>query len=531
MNDMDTLVKAEELDVAAAVEVAEDAVQDAPSAVAELSSEAEPLVNSADASVETVGEAVAEAETVEAEVAEAMEIVAVAEGDPVLDIVEETVVVEPTADQDDEVIETVEAVLDEEDHSVPAVDVIDFDEFVDLAEEDAAEFTMSSMADLVDDFQYKPLKAGDVRDGIIVSISASEILVDVGAKSEGFVHQREMERLGKEYLDSLNVGDSVVVYVVRPEDRDGNVVLSMSRAQQERDWREAEALLESGEVFESAVIGFNRGGVICRVGKVRGFIPASQLVTKGEIKPDTTEDNRYASMVGKSLWLKVVELDRKRNRLILSERLAQRERRRGRKDELLGELKKGDVRKGRISSLAKFGAFVDLGGADGLIHLSELSWSRVNHPNEVIQVGDEVQVFVLNVDRDRKRIGLSLRRLEPEPWSVVHDRYSVGQIVEGIITKLASFGAFARVDGTLEGLIHISELANHRVTHPREVVKEGDVLNLRVIRIDPARRRMGLSLKRAAEEEYAEVDWRAAEMEEDDDVVTDWAIAGEEDDD
>jgi small subunit ribosomal protein S1 len=544
---MDTLVKAEELDGAAAVEAAEDAVQDAASAVADLSSEVEPLVNSADASVEMVGEALAEAETVEVEGAEVMEIVegvedapvldsveetvVVAEGDQVLEIVEETIVaVETEAGHDVEVSETVEAVVVEEDHAVPAVDEIDFDEFVDLAEEDAAEFTMSSMADLVDDFQYKPLKAGDVRDGIIVSISPSEILVDVGAKSEGFVHQREMERMGKEYLDSLNVGDSVVVYVVRPEDRDGNVVLSIGRAQQERDWREAEALLESGEVFESAVIGFNRGGVICRVGKVRGFIPASQLVTKGEIKPDTTEDNRYASMVGKSLWLKVVELDRKRNRLILSERLAQRERRRGRKDELLGELKKGDVRTGRISSLAKFGAFVDLGGADGLIHLSELSWSRVNHPNEVIQVGDEVQVYVLNVDRDRKRIGLSLRRLEPEPWSVVHDRYSVGQVVEGVITKLASFGAFARVDGTLEGLIHISELANHRVTHPREVVKEGDVLNLRVIRIDPARRRMGLSLKRATEEEYAEVDWRAAELA-DDDSATDWAIAGEEDDD
>ncbi len=184
------------------------------------------------------------------------------------------------------------------------------------------------------------------------------------------------------------------------------------------------------------------------------------------------------------------------------------------------------MRKGRISSLAKFGAFVDLGGADGLIHLSELSWSRVNHPNEVIQVGDEVQVYVLNVDRDRKRIGLSLRRLEPEPWSVVHDRYSVGQVVEGVITKLASFGAFARVDGTLEGLIHISELANHRVTHPREVVKEGDALNLRIIRIDPARRRMGLSLKRAAEEEYAEVDWRAADLD-DEDEVADWAVAEE----
>ena len=547
MNDMDTLVKAEELETAAAVEAAEDAVQDAAHAVEELSSEAESLVNSADASAETVGQAVAEVVETEAEAAEATEVVEVVADDTVAEAAEvaevaqdeppaaeDTSAVEEAADAEEavaveEVVAAQEAAVAEEDDGVPAVDVIDFE---DETDDDAKLFmeSMDSMADLVDDFQYKPLKSGDVRDGIIVSISPSEILVDVGAKSEGFVHQREMERMGKEYLDSLNVGDSVVVYVVRPEDRDGNIVLSLSRAQQERDWRDAEALLESGEIFESAVIGYNRGGVICRVGKVRGFIPASQLVTKGEIKPDTTEETRYASMVGKSLWLKVVELDRKRNRLILSERLAQRERRRGRKDELLSELKKGDVRKGRISSLAKFGAFVDLGGADGLIHLSELSWSRVNHPNEVIQVGDEVQVYVLNVDRDRKRIGLSLRRLEPEPWSVVHDRYAVGQVVEGVITKLASFGAFARVDGTLEGLIHISELANHRVTHPREVVKEGDTLNLRVIRIDPARRRMGLSLKRAAEEEYAEMDWRAAEMDDDDGgAVADWAIAEDED--
>ncbi len=515
MNDMDTLVKVEELEPAVAVEAAEDAVQDAAHAVEALSSEAESLVNSADASAETVGQAADEVvetsfDAVEAVVDDAVAEVAVEFQD------------EPAAADDAPAAET-------EDDYVPAVDVIDFEETV-TADDDARLFmeSMDSMAELVDDFQYKPLKAGDVRDGIIVSISPSEILVDVGAKSEGFVHQREMERMGKEYLDSLSVGESVVVYVVRPEDRDGNIVLSLSRAQQERDWRDAEALLESGEIFESAVIGYNRGGVICRVGKVRGFIPASQLVTKGEHKADANEENRYASLVGKSLWLKVVELDRKRNRLILSERLAQRERRRGRKDELLSELKKGDVRKGRISSLAKFGAFVDLGGADGLIHLSELSWSRVNHPSEVIQVGDEVQVYVLNVDRERKRIGLSLRRLEPEPWSVVHDRYAVGQIVEGVITKLASFGAFARVDGTLEGLIHISELANHRVTHPREVVKEGDTLNLRIIRIDPARRRMGLSLKRAAEEEYAEVDWRAAAVDDDDEDVADWAIAEDE---
>ena len=510
MNDMDTLVKVAETETTAAVEAATDAVQDAAPAVDTLVSEAESLVNSADESVEMVGQAAVEAETAAAEAVEVVEVVT-----------DDAVVVVEAIDVDDADV-VVEVIEVDDEHVVAAVDTFDLDEFEVHLE--AMDSGSSSMADLVDDFQYKPLKAGDVRDGIIVSISPSEILVDVGAKSEGFVHQREMERLGKEYLDSLTVGESVVVYVVRPEDRDGNIVLSLSRAQQERDWRDAEALLESGEVFESAVIGYNRGGVICRVGKVRGFIPASQLVTKGDAKGDANEETRYASLVGKSLWLKVVELDRKRNRLILSERLAQRERRRSRKDELLSELKKGDVRKGRISSLAKFGAFVDLGGADGLIHLSELSWSRVNHPSEVIQVGDEVQVYVLNVDRDRKRIGLSLRRLEPEPWSVVHDRYAVGQVVEGIITKLASFGAFARVDGTLEGLIHISELANHRVTHPREVVKEGDVLNLRIIRIDPARRRMGLSLKRAAEEEYAEVDWRAADLGNDDEAA-DWAVA------
>jgi small subunit ribosomal protein S1 len=415
------------------------------------------------------------------------------------------------------------AALAEEDQEGMA-DLASEPDMLDLettAEEDQqAESSMSEMADLVDDFAFKPLKAGETRDGIIVSVTPNEILVDVGAKSEGFVLQREMERHGREYAETYSVGDSVVVYVIRPEDRDGNVVLSLARAQQERDWREAERLQETAESFESLVIGHNRGGVICRVGKVRGFVPASQLVSKPEIKPDTDEENRWAGLVGETLWLKVVEMDRKRNRLILSERLAMRDRRRGRKDELLGELKKGDVRTGRVSSLAKFGAFVDLGGADGLIHLSELSWSRVNHPSEVVSVGQNVEVYVLTVDRDRKRIGLSLRRLKPEPWSVVHEKYAVGQIVQGVITKLANFGAFARVDGTLEGLIHISELANHRVTHPKEVVKEGEEHRLRIVRIDPARKRMGLSLKRVEDEAYAELDWRTDEIE--DEIDEQW---------
>jgi small subunit ribosomal protein S1 len=540
MNSIESVTKAEEPEVVDTIEVIET-----PEAVEVI--ETVDVVDPAEG-IELI-EAVDVIETPEAvEVIETVDVVDPAEGIEVIetvDVIETAEVVEVIdtievidAAEGIEVIETVEVIeakvagseASTQVYSADADEASSAEPLVEAPDDGADEFAAamagsSSMADLVDDFQFKPLKAGETRDGIIVSISPNEILVDVGAKSEGFVHQREMERLGKEYLSSLSVGDSVVVYVVRPEDREGNVVLSLARAQQERDWREAERLQESTDAFDAPVIGYNRGGVICRVGKVRGFVPASQLVTKPETKGDITEDNRYASLVGKTLWVKVVELDRKRNRLILSERLASRDRRKVRKDELLGELKKGDVRKGRVSSLAKFGAFVDLGGADGLIHLSELSWSRVNHPSEVVKVGDEVEVYVLNVDRDRKRIGLSLRRLEPEPWSVVHDRYAVGQIVEGVITKLASFGAFARVDGTLEGLIHISELANHRVTHPKEVVKEGDVLNLRVIRIDPARRRMGLSLKRVAEDAYAEYDWRETATDEPDE---DW-VEGLED--
>ena len=366
------------------------------------------------------------------------------------------------------------------------------------------------------DFQPKP---GEIRDGIVVSVSPTEILVDIGAKSEGVISGRELERLSAEVQD-LKPGDAVVTYVVRSEDKEGNIVLSLARAQQERDWRRAEELLQSQDVFEGVVSGYNRGGVIVKLGKVRGFVPSSQLVTThreaSEAPAEKPEegseadgaDQWWANLVGAKLRLKVVELDRRRNRLILSERQAMRDWRKVQKQRLLEDLKKGDRLEGRVSSLASFGAFVDLGGADGLIHLSELSWGRVNHPSEVLQVGQKVQVEVINVDRERKRIGLSLRRLQPEPWSVVHEKYAVGQLVEGTITKLADFGAFARIDNEIERLIHISELSDQRITHPREVVKEGETYTLRIIRIEPQRRRISLSLKRVSNERYAEIDWQ-----------------------
>jgi small subunit ribosomal protein S1 len=358
---------------------------------------------------------------------------------------------------------------------------------------------------------FRQLHSGDVVDGSIVNVSPSEILVDIGYKSDAVVDYRELERLDKEFLGNLSPGDPIVAYVLQPEDKDGNVVISLLRAQQEQDWRQAEELLKSQEVFEGVVTGYNRGGVIVRVGRVRGFVPASQLSDRWHAQQDDSGDpeQRWSKLTGQKMQLKVVELDRRRNRLILSERAAMRDWRKTRKDRLLSELTQGSVLKGVVTSIAPFGAFVDLGGADGLIHLSELAWHRVEHLSEVVQVGQEVEVFVLNIDEERKRIGLSLRRLTPEPWSTVGDSYTVGEVVPATITKLTNFGAFAKISDSIEGLIHISELANHRVNHPKEVVHEGDEVEVRIIRIDAQRRRVGLSMRQSSEDAYVELDWRA----------------------
>lgn len=361
------------------------------------------------------------------------------------------------------------------------------------------------------DYGYKRVKYGDIISGTIVRVEPREILIDIGAKSEGVVASKELETLSPEALKKIHVGDRVLAFVLKAEDREGNVVLSLARAQMEHDWREAEELLKSEAVFDAQVAGFNKGGLIVRVGKVRGFVPATQLESiprkKIEGQPETEgTDADLSGLVGKKLKLKIIELDRERNRLILSERAAMRDWRKEQKERLLTELKEGDVRSGVVTSVTDFGAFVSLGGVDGLIHLSELSWAKINHPRDLLKVGDKVDVKVLNVERERQRIALSLKRLQAEPWTTVEERYQVGQLVTGTITKLASFGAFARLEDNIEGLIHISELSDKRIQHPKEVVKEGDVLTLRVIRIDPARRRLGLSLKRVADDDMADLE-------------------------
>ena len=389
-----------------------------------------------------------------------------------------------------------------------------------LSEMDAGEsmddHPMALLLKEFDDSYVNQPQTGDIRYGIVVDKRAGELLVDIGYKSEGLVTGREVDRLEDDFKE-MTIGDEVPVYVMR-EDRDGNLLLSISRAKAEGDWKLAEELLESQDIFTGVVSGFNRGGVIVKIGQVRGFVPASQLSSESQAQQlsEGEPDNRWMKLMESELRMKVIDLDRRRNRLILSERVAIREWRREQKEKLLETLEERSVCEGVVSSLADFGAFVNLGGADGLIHLSELSWGRISHPSEVVSIGQKIQVMVLNVDKERKRIGLSLRRLLAEPWETVPDRYEVGQVVRGVVTKLVHFGAFARLEGdTIEGLIHISELTEKRISHPSEVVTEGQELELRIIRIDTDKRRMGLSLKQVLpEEEAVEFDWEPAPLEE-----------------
>ncbi len=358
----------------------------------------------------------------------------------------------------------------------------------------------------VEDWDYQRPRRGEVRTGVILSIGEQEIIVDVGAKRDGIVPYADMQRMG-EALAELRVGSQVPVYVLRPEDQEGNLLLSLYMAREQQSWIRAQELFDSGEVWEEEVIGYNKGGLVVPLDDIRGFVPASQVPGFPHGLGQEERLTRLSSWVGETLPVKVIEINRRKRRLILSATAAQQDWRKQARTRLLSELREGEVRKGAVSSLCSFGAFVDLGGADGLIHLSELSWRRIRHPREVVSVGEEVEVYVLRLDTERQRIGLSLKRLMPEPWALVEDKYELGQLIEGVVTNVVDFGAFAEVEEGVEGLIHVSELAEATISHPRDVVKKGDLLLLRVIRIDTRRKRLGLSLKRVLESEWAE--WAA----------------------
>lgn len=359
---------------------------------------------------------------------------------------------------------------------------------------------------------------GEIRQGVIASISSSQILVSIGSKSEGVIMGRELEQIPPMEREALVVGQEIPVYVVNPEDQNGNVILSYTRAREVKGWELVEKMQENNEAFEGKIEGYNKGGLIVLVHGLRGFIPASQIsmARRNAVQGDTPD--RWAKMIGETINVRIIEVDRARRRLILSERAANPESRQSLKERVIEGLEEGQVYTGRVTSVANFGAFVNINGADGLVHLSELSWDRVQDPSKVLEVGQEVKVKVISVDKDKKRIGLSIRALQGDPWNEKVAKFKVGQLVEGTITRLTKFGAFARLEDDVEGLIHISELSENRINHPKESVKEGDVLTLRVIRIDEEQRRIGLSLRKVDSGAYADMDMKAlaAELNPDD---------------
>lgn len=343
----------------------------------------------------------------------------------------------------------------------------------------------------------RTLRRGEVVEGHVMRTDRDGVLVDIGSKSEGVVPTNEMHSLGADPLSKLQPGDPVLVFVMQPETEQGQVLLSIDRARGEQGWRVLQERFESGEIFEAEVTGFNKGGLLANVEGVNAFIPMSQVVGA---KPGADASNPLSAQVGRQLRLKVIEINRRRNRVILSERAALQEYRAEQKERLLDELAEGEVRTGTITSIRNFGVFVDLGGADGLVHLSELSWDRNVNPEEMFRVGQQVQVYVMRVDRETKKIALSIRRAAPEQWEQLITRYQVGDVVPGVITKLVAFGAFARLPGPVEGLVHVSELVDRRIAHPQEVVEEGDVVPLKIVRIEHDRHRLGLSLNEASGE-------------------------------
>ena len=353
---------------------------------------------------------------------------------------------------------------------------------------------------------------GEIRKGIIASITPGQILVSVGTKSEGIITGKEYELIPSDELANLKVGDEISVYVINPEDQNGNLVLSYMRAREEESWQEVEALQASKQATHSTILGYNKGGLIVPIGGLRGFVPASQisLTRRAGVTGDTPEQ-RWGKMIGQEIDVCVIEVDRERRRLILSERQASTETRESVKERVLEELKEGEVYLGRITSLADFGVFVNVNGADGLVHMSEISWERIQHPSEILKVGQEVKVKVINIDHEKKRIGLSIRQLQSDPWDQKAAQFQVGQLIEGTITRLTKFGAFARLAEDIEGLIHISEISERRIEHPKEVLKEGDICTLRIIKIDPSVHRIGLSLRRVDSMAYADMDWQALE--------------------
>ncbi|PID84685.1 MAG: 30S ribosomal protein S1 [Chloroflexi bacterium] len=365
------------------------------------------------------------------------------------------------------------------------------------------------LQELLDQHDYELPKVGDIRKGIIVAINNQGVIIDLGLKRDGLVPPTDLSKLSDEDRAALKVNDEIPVFILNTEQPD-SLIVSINMAMLNQDWIEAEALMESGEIIEGEVIGYNKGGAIIPYGRLRGFVPASHLSELTPGMSDRKRQQKLAKLRGEKLPVKIIEVDRRRRRLVFSQRDAQKEWEEKRKGELLDKLNEGDVLTGRVSGLRDFGIFVNLGGADGLVHISELAWHRIDHPREVVKVGDEIEVVVLKLDRQEQRISLSRKKVLANPWDSVEERYEVNQLVEGTITRILDYGAFAEIEPGIEGLLHVSQLSRTNVENVREVVKEGETHLLRVVSIDPRRQRIGLSLKAVTAQE--QIEWMAEHM-------------------
>ena len=354
------------------------------------------------------------------------------------------------------------------------------------------------------------IERGDIVRGTVLSIDSHGLLVDVGWKQDGIVTRNDIERMGMNPAD-FQLNAEIDVAVVRLNDSSGNLILSAAQARQNEDWKRAQQMMDDDALWTGQINDANKCGLMMPFGHLRGFIPASHVV---DLPRGLKEEDRLAhlqTLIGREMSVKVIEVNRKRRRLVFSQLDAEQENRLARKQALLRELAEGSSRQGIVSGLCDFGAFVDLGGADGLIHISELAWHRVRHPSQIVSIGDPVEVYILNLDDEGRRIGLSLKRLKPNPWTLVDEMYHVGQLVEGLISRVESFGAFISLEPGIEALLHISQISKNPQENSIRHLYEGQKLLLRIISIESKRQRLGLSLNEVAEAETAQ--WEARQME------------------
>ena len=343
----------------------------------------------------------------------------------------------------------------------------------------------------------KPLRRGEIIDGLIMEINEEGLLLNIGHKSEGIVPTREMRSFTKVDFDNLEEGSEIVALVINPEDDDGATILSVDKARGERGWRVLEKAKEDDKPVEGVIIGSNRGGAVVQAEDVQGFIPLSQLVGPARELFVPKKENAKDGFIGMKITFKIFELNRRRNRAIFSEKAVLQQERAEKKQQLIETLKVGDILKGRIVGVSTFGAFVDIGGADGLIHISELSWDPVSSPADVVTVGTQLDVYVVKIDKESLKIALSLKRLTPEPWELIKDQLETGKKITAKVTKITTFGAFVRTDQGVEGLVHVSEISDKElgsVEDIESIINVGQSLDLTIVNVDTERKRLGLSL-------------------------------------